>query len=331
MTDTNITSVRHGSASTPAAQSIIPTMDMDGSSRASRVPICNGTRQADYGLWRLRLRAELRTKGIWKYVNPNPSSSTSLSTSGSTGLADGVEMLEKASAIIISSIGDSPLRVIEDVDDDPKKMLKMLDERYAPNRATSRIAVQTQLYRKVYDGGCMATFVDEFKSLFSQLERMGKDAAIPETHKAPMLLASIPVDSPLEVTAAALRTKDIEDLTWEYVSATLIDEVKARSMRTGDASGSGQSNTNPSGRRKKKGGRKNGNVSNTMTDFDDMGEATKHLLQLGRPSLATARVVTALTKGSAASVTSRDILLRSATSTPRTHPTSSATKFFSAS
>ena len=90
-----------------------------------------------------------------------------------------------------------------------------------------------------------------------------------------MLLASIPVDSPLEVTAAALRTKDIEDLTWEYVSATLIDEVKARSMRTGDASGSGQSNTNPSGRRKKKGGRKNGNVSNTMTDFDDMGEAAK--------------------------------------------------------
>ena len=82
----------------------------------------------------------------------------------------------------------------------------------------------------------MATFVDEFKSLFSQLERMGKDAAIPETHKAPMLLASIPVDSPLEVTAAALRTKDIEDSDLGVrQDATLIDEVKARSMRTGDA------------------------------------------------------------------------------------------------
>ena len=106
---------------------------------------------------------------------------------------------------------------------------------------------------------------------------MGKDAAIPESHKAPMLLASIPVDSPLEVTAAALRTKDIEDLTWEYVSATLIDEVKARNMRTG-ADPDGRS-TNPSGRRKNKQGRNNGNGSNngTMvkTEHDDMREAAR--------------------------------------------------------
>ena len=151
-TDTYLTSIRQGSAPIPAVQST-HTMDMDGSSRTSRVPVFNGTSQDDYGLWRLRLRAELRTKGVWKYVNPNTSSSTSSTTSGTTALADNVEVLEKASAIIISSIGDGPLRVIEDVDDDPQKMLRMLDERYASNRATSRIAVQTQLYRKVYGGG----------------------------------------------------------------------------------------------------------------------------------------------------------------------------------
>jgi hypothetical protein len=35
-----------------------------------------------------------------------------------------------------------------------------------------------------------------------------------------------------KVTAAALRTKDVADLTWEFVATTLIDESEARSMCT---------------------------------------------------------------------------------------------------
>ena len=131
MTDPDFTALRQGSGSIPAVQST-PIMDMDGSSRASKVPIFNGTRQDDYGLWRFRLRARATHEGRLEVCQPEtPSSSTFSSTSGTTGLADCVEVLEKASAIIISSIGDGPLRVIEDVDDDPQKMLRMLDERYA--------------------------------------------------------------------------------------------------------------------------------------------------------------------------------------------------------
>lgn len=74
----------------------------------------------------------------------------------------------------------------------------------------------------------MSTRVDRYTSLFAQLEQMGKDAAIPETHKAPMLLASIDTKCSLESTAATLRTKDATDLTWEYVATTLIDEYNAR-------------------------------------------------------------------------------------------------------
>lgn len=36
---------------------------------------------------------------------------------------------------------------------------------------------------------------------------MGKDAAIPEFHKASLLLASVGLNFSLEFTAAALRTK----------------------------------------------------------------------------------------------------------------------------
>jgi gag-polypeptide of LTR copia-type len=150
-------------------------------------------------------------------------------------------------------------------------MLKLLDERYASSRAASRIAIQTQLYRKTNNGSDMAKFIDEYCSLFSQLERMGKDAAIPETHKAPMLLAAIPVDSPLEVTAAALRTKDVAELTWEFVTTTLIDETESRSMRTSGTNGA----TSFRGRRNNKYPKQSNSNLSDNNEFNDVDAAAR--------------------------------------------------------
>lgn len=58
---------------------------------------------------------------------------------------------EKACGMIICALGDAPLRVIMDVDDDPAQMLKPLDNWYASSRAVSRIAVQTQLFWMSYN------------------------------------------------------------------------------------------------------------------------------------------------------------------------------------
>eukprot|EP00171_Calliarthron_tuberculosum_P002619 IDg2619t1 len=55
---------------------------------------------------------------------------------------------------------------------------------------------------------------------------MGADAAVPESHKAPLLLASMGLSSSLESTVAALRLKDATELTWETVTADLIQEWK---------------------------------------------------------------------------------------------------------
>ena len=118
---------------------------------------------------------------------------------------------EKASEII-SALGDALLRVVMDVDDNTARMLQLLDSRYASNRTVSRIAVQTQLFRMSYNCQDMSSHIDQYTSLFSQLVRMGKDSAIPESHKAPMLLASIEQTCTFESTAAALRTKDASGL-----------------------------------------------------------------------------------------------------------------------
>lgn len=55
-----------------------------------------------------------------------------------------------------------------------------------------------------------------------------KEVAISDTHKAPLLLASINPFQTMDPIAAANRTKVIIDLTWKIVSTTFIDEYNAK-------------------------------------------------------------------------------------------------------
>ena len=246
-----------------------------------KIPRFHGRRDEDYGLWRLRLRAACRVKGLWNVVDTSSSATSSESTS--TTVPDPgrrIAKREKASGIIISALGDAPLRVVLQADDDPEKMLQLLDARYASNRTVSRIAVQTQLFRMSYKDQNMSTYVDQYTSLFAQLEKMGEEAAIPETHKAPMLLASIDPKCDLESTAAALRTKDVKDLTWDYVATTLIDEYNARNVT------SGRSNKTRN-RRKNKNKSKNGSGShshadNSVTNNDSDSDDNVEIEQVSR-------------------------------------------------
>lgn len=80
----------------------------------------------------------------------------------------------------MSALGDAPFHIVLKADDDPAKMLHLVDAGYASSRTVYCIAVQTQLFRMTYKGQNMSSYIDQFTSLFSQLERMRKDAATPE-------------------------------------------------------------------------------------------------------------------------------------------------------
>lgn len=75
-----------------------------------------------------------------------------------------------------------------------------------------------------YNDQNMSSYVDYYASLFSQLKRMGSDAAILESHKASMLLASMDPSCCPESTTAALGAKEPKELTWDYVATMPIDE-----------------------------------------------------------------------------------------------------------
>ena len=176
----------------------------------NRIQKFDGRRSDDYNLWRIRAVTALKGKGFWSNLQKKDCDSGTK---------------EKAVAILVNSLGDSALRVCSEHVDDPLKMINALDSRFASTRATTRISVMTALYTKRYsDKEDMTEYVDGFESLFAQLLRMGESHAVPESHKVGILLASMGSNSRLESACAALRMKDIDSLSWDSVTADLIQE-----------------------------------------------------------------------------------------------------------
>lgn len=194
------------------------------------------TRKEEYSIYRSRLSAKLKGKGLWEVCSnvdqekrdveaaEQQSNTGSLSENESKKM----RMRDKAVQIISASLGDVPFRVVDPAIGRPAEMLRLLDERYASTRAVSRISVMTSLYRTRFSGGSIVRHCDKIASLLSQLDKMGSDVALPDAHKGVLLLSSIGVETEYEATAAALRTKDPKELTFDLVSTTLIDEETSR-------------------------------------------------------------------------------------------------------
>ena len=215
-----------------------------------------GRANDDYNLWRIRAEMSLKGKDYWEELRKEDCS---------------IKTKQKASAMLTTELGDSALRVCSTQITDPMKMLELLDKRYASTRTATRICVLTSVYSKRFEAkDNMPRYIDEFESLFSQLERMGKDAAIPESHKAPLLLASMGHYSPLESTVAALRIKDTEDITWEAVSADLIQEWKQVRSKSGSYQKAGKidqiNNTNSGTESQRKRTKKKGESAKSVKE-----------------------------------------------------------------
>ncbi len=69
-------------------------------------------------------------------------------------------------------------------------MLKLLDKRYASNRAATRILVLTATYSKKYQGTeLMEKYIDDFENYLLRLEKMGS-ILLSLNHTSPLLLVS---------------------------------------------------------------------------------------------------------------------------------------------
>lgn len=137
------------------------------------------------------------------------------------------EIKGKTAAIVTNSLGDLPFCVCCTVIENTLKLIELLDQLYATMRSASRISTLNSVYSKNYQNiKNIGAYIDEFESLFAQLEIMGNDTDVPESHKLALLLASMGTTSILESSVAVLRVMDTVDLTWQLVTAGLILEYR---------------------------------------------------------------------------------------------------------
>lgn len=189
----------------------------------------------------IRAETALRGQKLWSKLNAKGYSQ---------------ETRDEASSIIFAALGDSAFCVCSSTVDDPLGMLSLLDRRYASNRASSRISLLTSLFSKKYQRGQdMAKYVDDFELMFGQLEKMGSNTALLETFKAPLLLSSLGTCAQLGSTVSALRLRDVEELSWESVTADIIQEYKRnKSSNRQQKQDGGGSSRNKKGKYGSKGG-----------------------------------------------------------------------------
>ena len=185
----------------------------------------NGSPGEDFELWSLRLRAVLESKDLGTVVYEDKGAPPAHQ---GAALAAYEINLRRARAIIVTSLGDKPLRAIQSCEK-PSEMFTKLNKRYAASTTASKIAVMTSLINKRYEEGKdMGEYLSEMESLFNKLSVM--KSPLDSDMQVAILLVSISSIDFLAGTISAIKTMESERATWEYVSARLIEEMKSQDL-----------------------------------------------------------------------------------------------------
>ena len=135
-----------------------------------RVSKFNGRDNEDFELWSLRLSAVLESKDLSTVVTPGEHPREDF--------AKYEQKKRKAKAIIVTSLDDKPLRVVQSAKT-PAEMMQKLTDRYAASTTANRIAVMTSLINTRYDGiKDMGEYLSEMERHFNKLSTI--DSSVDE-------------------------------------------------------------------------------------------------------------------------------------------------------
>lgn len=102
----------------------------------------------------------MKGDGFWKQLNDNKCYE---------------DFEDNVLAMSVPAFGDSATKI-----GDPFRMLKMLDNSFASSITSNRISPLTSMYNKrsKNERDDIYTYVDDFETLFAQLERIGDQTAV---------------------------------------------------------------------------------------------------------------------------------------------------------
>ena len=174
-----------------------------------------------FSLWSLRFEALLESKDLLGVVTTDPLSDTTFADLD----ADIRAKLLKAKLLLVQSLGDKPLRTVASERKNVFQMYQKLNERYASQNTATRVQLQTELYQNSFSKNqAMSEYVDEFESVFAQLEAM--ESPVPESMQIAILFASFSstAESSYGAIITALQTLGDDDLSWERATARLLQQ-----------------------------------------------------------------------------------------------------------
>ena len=179
---------------------------------------------ADYDLWRIRIDAVLDGKGLADVCKAKDSTSESSAPAASSD-STAADRRKKAKAIIVTSLGNTALRVVQGVSDNPALMLAKLDERFNSKSTAAQISKMAELVSMHYTErkDDISTHIDRMAALIEKLKGMG--LAMSDTMAIGILVASINV-SKLSPVVAAIKTVPSADMKWDTVATRLIEDWK---------------------------------------------------------------------------------------------------------
>lgn len=133
----------------------------------------------------------------------------------------------KASALIIVSLEDKPLKVVQKFSKYPQKMWERLEARYAAKKISNKLSILHEIFSKTYTAGDdLSDFIRDLETSFSKLENAGQ--TLTELLQVSVLLTSLKECEEFQATVAAIRTMEETNATWESVTTRLIDEYKEK-------------------------------------------------------------------------------------------------------
>jgi Reverse transcriptase (RNA-dependent DNA polymerase)/gag-polypeptide of LTR copia-type/GAG-pre-integrase domain/Integrase core domain len=193
------------------------------------LPLFDGKPTSDFHLWQLRLFAILESEELSICVQrfSNTDSSDTEIGDRDSNFNPTSEQKRKAAAIIINGLGDKPLRVVSNYTREPQLMVEKLRERYASTKLTTRMSLMSELQSLRYTAGDMGEYIDRYAGILDRLETMS--AKVPEELAIIMFLHSM--GSKFEATIAALRTMGDDNLSWDDVTARLLEEANTNSSK----------------------------------------------------------------------------------------------------
>ena len=191
------------------------------------LPRFDGKPSSDYHLWQLRLLAILESKDLSVCIKEDSTATIESMRDGTLVLIPTEEQNRKAAAIIINGLGDKPLRVVSNHTKDPQVMLQKLRERYASTKLSTRMSLMSELQSLRYKSGDMGEYIDRYTGLLDRLESMS--AKVPEELAIIMFLHSM--NGKFEAIIAAIRTMGDDKLTWDDVTARLLEEANNSTPR----------------------------------------------------------------------------------------------------